>query len=436
MTKRLKVLVLAAATHPDEGSEPGLGWRWVEALSKFHDLWVITGEYRGNRDAIERRFREHQELIDHLEIFYIPWFVPRKRWLSNFCLRLWYPLYYRYYRQWHQEAYQLAKRLHQEVGFDLVHQLNMTGYREPGYLWKLDAPFVWGPVGGTHNVPLRFASVIGFRETLYHLAKRMVNHFQLRHHRRVHAALARANGFITVTPGERETFLRVTGKDSVVIGVNRAIPPRKRLMGKDDITSRPLQLIWSGIHQSRKALPLALQALAMHRGMCEFHLHVLGEGRMTQTWKQMAQKLQLDKYCTWHGLVEHKQAVNLLGKGDVLVFTSLGESTPSVVLESLSVGVPVICLDHCGMAEVVTPDCGVKIPVTTPKNVIIDLAETIYRLAKNPDEVHLLSEGALKRAREYSWDSGVQPMLKVYQHAIIDWQRRKIKAGKARSDRL
>jgi hypothetical protein len=28
--------------------------------------------------------------------------------------------------------------------------LNMIGYREPGYLWKLNVPFVWGPMGGTN----------------------------------------------------------------------------------------------------------------------------------------------------------------------------------------------------------------------------------------------------------------------------------------------
>lgn len=423
LEKRLKVLVIAAATHPDEGSEPGLGWKWVEALAAFHDLWVITGKYRNNSEAIERRFQEFPELRDRLKIFYIPWFVPRKNPVSQFFLRIWYPLYYRYYRQWQRQAFEVARKLYQENQFDLLHQLNMTGYREPGYLWKLDAPFVWGPVGGTHNVPIRFASVLGLRETLYHLGKRIVNYLQLRYHRRVIVALKRADGFITVTPRERETFLQVTGKGSVVIGVNRAISTQKQLSAKRNTTcEKPIQLIWSGVHQSRKALPLALRALALLRGACEFHLHVLGDGKMTQAWKQLANKLDLNKHCTWHGWLAHKEAVSLLGKGDVFVFTSLGESTPSVILESLSVGVPVICLDHCGMAEVVTPHCGVKIPVTTPKRVIVDLADTIYRLAKNPDEVRLLSEGALIRAREYSWDCGVQEMLKVYQQAVAHWQ--------------
>jgi len=42
--RRLKVLVGAYACSPNGGSEPGIGWGWVEAISKYHDLWVLTGD--------------------------------------------------------------------------------------------------------------------------------------------------------------------------------------------------------------------------------------------------------------------------------------------------------------------------------------------------------------------------------------------------------
>jgi hypothetical protein len=70
--RRLKVLVIAAAVHPEKGSEPGLGWGWVEALSKYHNLWVITGEREGNREAIERRFDEVPDLRTRLKVYFIP----------------------------------------------------------------------------------------------------------------------------------------------------------------------------------------------------------------------------------------------------------------------------------------------------------------------------------------------------------------------------
>ncbi len=45
------------------------------------------------------------------------------------------------------------------------------------------------------------------------------------------------------------------------------------------------------------------------------------------------------------------------------VITSLKDLTSTVLLEALAQGVPVICPDHCGFADVVTGECGLKIPM-------------------------------------------------------------------------
>ena len=42
-SRRLKVLVGAYACSPSRGSEYGVGWGWAEAISKYHDLWILTG---------------------------------------------------------------------------------------------------------------------------------------------------------------------------------------------------------------------------------------------------------------------------------------------------------------------------------------------------------------------------------------------------------
>jgi len=302
----------------------------------------------------------------------------------------------------------------------------MIGYREPGFLWKLDAPFVWGPVGGTADVPLRFAPILGVRQSFYHLARNTVNAYQLRHDWRVQAALARADGFVTAASDTRGAFLRIAGKDSVLIcataidtgGIAAESVPRYA-------PGRPLNLVWSGLHYSRKALPLALGALALLPAKLSWHLDIIGKGPMTSSWRRLAEKLGVDERCRWHGwLPEHSDVINIISKADVFVFPSLQEGSPTVVMEALSKGVPVICLDHCGMADVVTEDCGIKIPVSTPERVMRDIAAAIERLAGDPDEVRRLSRGALERARQYSWENCAREMLKVYERAIRHWEEK------------
>ncbi len=182
---RLKVLVSVHACGPGLGSEPGLGWGWVQALSQYHDLWVITEKDRFQAST-QAELARHPQLRQRLHFQYLR--KVRKPRLQRICP----PLYYRLYRAWQFEAMKLATKLHREVGFDLVHQLNFTGYWEPGYLWQLPLPFVWGPTGGFHQLPWRFLPSLGVRGGSYHLVKNVVNAAHLRFAPRPRAAARRA----------------------------------------------------------------------------------------------------------------------------------------------------------------------------------------------------------------------------------------------------
>jgi glycosyltransferase involved in cell wall biosynthesis len=417
--RRLKVLIVAAAAHPEKGSEPGLGWGWVEALSNYHDLWVITGEREGNREAIERRFDELPGLRERLKVHFIP------RPDGPRIERIIPLLYYRCYRKWHEQSYRLANELHREIHFDLVHQLNMTGYREPGYLWKFDLPFVWGPVGGTANVPLRFASILGMQQFLYHAAKITVNELQLRFHGRVKQAISRCDGFVTSTTDTHDKFLRVLGKDSIMINDNGPPLTRPAFRRRNvNVSKRPLRFAWSGLHISRKALPIVLKALALLPSSIKWQIDILGHGAMTARWKKMACNLRISERCSWHGWVDKNEAIDIVSSADLFLFPSLHESTPAVIFEAMAYGIPVICLDHCGQSDVITEECGIKIPVTSCQQVIKGFAQAIHHLAINPQERKRLAEGALKRVGEFSWARKAQAMVSVYETAIRHWGER------------
>jgi len=54
-------------------------------------------------------------------------------------------------------------------------------------------------------------------------------------------------------------------------------------------------------------------------------------------------------------------------------------------------------MDHQGVRDIVTDDCGIKIPVTSSKIVATALAAEITSLAKAPERYQSLSAGALLR---------------------------------------
>jgi len=409
MSARLRVLVSAYACSPIQGSEPGMGWGFVEAISKYHDLWVMT-EKEKFESEIEAELEERPQLRDSIRFYYI--LKTRHRTLR----KIWPPSYYWFYKAWQKKAFTLAAKLHKEVGFDIIHQLNMVGFREPGYLWKLDAPFVWGPIGGMGILPWRFLRELGLYGFFYHLGKNAINVFQTRYSRRPRKAASKAKALIVATPETRDAVEKTWGRESEMIcevGAPSRIVSQYSLR-KD---TEPMKLVWSGLHESRKALNLLLNALSSLPGEVKWSLDVLGQGPRTQAWRERADKLGIARRCNFHGWVSRDKAVSVVADSHLFIITSLADLTSTVLLEALSQGIPVICLDHCGFSNVVTEDCGIKIPVESPKQVTTDIALAIKSVWSDETYRRKLARGALQRAKDFSWDNQVKRLNRIYQRA-------------------
>lgn len=178
--RRPRVLYLAYVCAPGWGSEPGIGWNRAVEMSKYCDVWVVCEE-GSCRPWIESYFAAHPA-NPHLHFIYVP-LQRSEQWLYRLPSGL-----YAAYHLWHRRAYRAACQLHAEVGFDLTHQVTFGGYREPSDLWKLDVPFVWGPVGGTQNYPWQFLSGAGAIGSATEVLRNLINLTQLRFSSRVRKA--------------------------------------------------------------------------------------------------------------------------------------------------------------------------------------------------------------------------------------------------------
>ncbi len=416
--RRLNVLAVAAAVHPDRGSEPGMGWGWIRALAKRHDVWAIAGLRGNNRACVERELRKEPDLEEHLRLSWVPFDKP-----SPLTGRI--PLlYYRHYHRWHENAFAAARNLAETVPFDVAHQVNMIGYREPGLLHQLDLPFVWGPIGGGGSMPLRFWPTLGVRGTLYYLAYNAANRWQMLTNRRVRTAAARADAIVAATSDMRHGIRSCWGRESEV--VTETFPDENAFQHRRIHTRRdgPLRIVWSGLHVPRKALPLLLHGLARVPGTRPVEVDILGDGPMREAWQKLAGHLGIDRRCRWHGWMDRSRALDIMQRADVMAITSLRDATSSVLLEALSLGQPVICLDHCGFSDVVDESSGIKIPVTSPRKVAAEIGEAIRRLGREPGLLERLSAGAIRRGKELAWPARVEAMTRQYYQAIIRYQRK------------
>lgn len=428
MTRRFKVLVSAYACNPYQGSEEGVGWSWVKAIAKYHYLNIITAEY--HRKDIEKFSLEAPDLVSHIRFHYIrykPWhYRPTKGWLfiEGSPLK---PIMNYAYRFWQRDAYQLATKLHRENNFDLVHQLTYVGFRFPGHLWKLDIPFVWGPIGGLENTPWHFLPILGINGCVYYAGRNIINSLHKRLLSGPKKAFRKARGgIIAATEGIRREIRQWYGEDSQVI-CEIGPPPDVASVYSLRKPGEPLKLSWSGLHLPGKALPILLRAVAKLSVGIGWQLDILGQGPCTRRWQREAEKLDIDSKCKWHGQLPRDRAVAIMHDSHIFVITSMKDLTSTVLLEALSQGVPVICPDHCGFSDAVTQDCGIKVPVETPRQFVSDLVSAIKRLANDETERRRLAKGGLERIKDFTWEKKAKMVDLIYRKAVEKKKSKMIK---------
>lgn len=411
MRERLRVLILAYACSPDKGSEPGVGWGYVSALARRHDLWVIVEEEKFRGD-IESFLGRNPSVASSVRFVFLR--KERNRWLR----RVWPPSYYWYYRSWHRRALVLARELHEREHFDLVHQLTMVGFREPGYLWQMGVPFVWGPVGGMGLFPWQFLLQMDLKGAVYYTGYNLYNLWQMHMLRRPRlAARAAGVGLIAATRENADAALRLWGVHAHVLAeVGLPAPPREIAVIRRP--GEPLRLIWSGQHILRKALPLALQALRKLPRDVSWTLHVLGHGPLTSGWRKLAGQMGLDAQVQFHGWLARDQALAVMAGGHAALITSLRDLTSTVTVEALALGLPIVCPDHCGFADAVDETCGIRVPMGRPSEMVQGFSEAIEILACDERRRLSLAEGALRRARDFGWERKAEMVDKIYLQAI------------------
>jgi len=404
-----RVLVIAVACSPAKGSEAGVGWNRAVQTARFFPTWVVTEEGK-SRDEINEYLRENGP-IKNLH------FV----WVSNGIvgafLRKFRWTYYLSYHLWHRRVFREIQTLHRQHDFDLVHQLTYCGFREPGLSWKLPIPFVWGPIGGTQNFPWRFLTSIDVRGALSEFTRSVINQVQLLFSRSPRLAIRRSAALLAANSSVQSDCSKYFGIEPEVrieIGTTKVEACGRPLRD----LNQPFRMLWSGELRTRKALPLLLHAIQRIKDKSRVEVRVLGQGPCEARWKRIANKLGIAEQVRFLGFLPHATTVAQLQWADAFVFTSLRDTTGTVVLEALSQGLPIICLNHQGTRDLIDESNGIKVDVTTPEQVITNLANAITQLSESPEKCEELSRGAIERAREFTWDRQGEHMANVYRRVI------------------
>ncbi|GGY15592.1 glycosyltransferase family 4 protein [Paludibacterium paludis] len=393
----MKILLSVFACSPEWGSEPGVGWRWALALAGKHDVTVITHAYF--KQQIDKVSMPDGQPLPCFRYVDLDVFGLHPHRLLNSRL---------YYMLWQLKAAWSARRW---IGdFDLVHHLTWGTYRFPSFMGLLGKPFINGPLGGGERSPARLWMRLPLRERAFEFARSALIELS-RFDPFVWLNMKSSDLIFCKTDETRDAlpwFARGKARVATEIGV---MPGQQWGAAKDYTGRERFTLFYAGRLIGLKGVHLIIRALAelRHRHGLDVDLSIAGDGPMHSYLVDLAISLGVGDSVKFLGKVPRDALLTLYRDMDLFVFPSFHDSSGNVILESMSAGLPVVCLDLGGPKHFLDDDSGVVVPAkgVSEATVVGRLVEAISELLTSPGTLSALSAGALRRCDAFTWEKQV-----------------------------
>ena len=422
---RLRVLINSYTCCPDMGSEPGMGWHWITSLAHYCECYVVSeGEFR---PQVEQWMTQpaNAATAEHMHFYWLPIGGDDAQKCSRIRQMCWNQgdwRFYYYYRKWQKRVADGAREIidvqnKQGEPIHILHQLNMIGFREPGYLWQVskekNVPFVWGPVGGMKMFPLAYAS--SWKQKCFNWLKNQLTITQLKYSIRVKRAVQQSKAVIASIPDSQKAISKYYGCDSIIIPETGCEAPLIRQVGAN---LHGFSVLWVGKFDYRKRLDIAISAISATKNK-NISLTICGSGNQKQieAARKLVRELNIEDQVSFAGLKKNSEVKSEMLRADILLFTSVSEDTSTVVMEAISAQLPVVCFDCC-MAAVINDRVGIKVPLSTPRNSIADIAETLNQLYINEGLLMQMRQNCLTRASELSWGNKANQIVRLYRTLV------------------
>ena len=446
----LRVLIVAEHASLKFGGEAALPLHYFRVLrQRGINTWLVVHER--TREELQSLFKSDRDRIYfvsdtfwHCFVWQCSQILPKR--LADFT----FGLVLRMMTQIDQ--HRIAKKIVQEQQIDIIHQPILVSPKEPSMIFHMGVPVVIGPMNGGMKSPPAFR----------HRESRYVN-------LSVEIGRLFANSFNTLIPGKRKatTLLvanqrtkealpkGVSGKIIEIVenGVDLSIWKPKSTnsglglenLGKEiktqhsaSKTRKPIRFIFVGRLVKWKAVDLLILAFKQVWEQIPVELEIIGDGHEKSALEALAKelgliKLQKTKSATqdlssepqkraavnFTGFLSQTDCAKRLQQADVMVLPSLYECGGAVVLEAMTMGIPVIATNWGGPADYLDESCGILVEPTGRDFFINGLANAMVKMAKSPELRQAMGKAGRQRILDYfDWEVKVDTMLEIYQEAI------------------
>lgn len=361
----MRVLISSYVCQRGFGSEPEVGYNYVRAAARRHDVTVLTHEIYvdGLREAIADGGLPEVEIVS----------FPTAEWTRKRLGK--HGIGHVDYLLWQRQA--KAWALAHGHRFDVAHHATYgSDWLPAGVLALRDTPVVWGSVGGISPVPWRLVRYLSAKgilgESVREVGTRAVRRAILRDLRGARALVIARN---------RETveFFSARGLQVVLDPQVVALDP------PEDVpvpvrTDGPRRALFVSKLVPWKGPLLAVAAIA--EAAPDWQLEFFGLGPAEDRVRRFAAKLGVTDRVILHGRVPKADVLQAFREADALLFPAVHDSSPMPVAEAAWAGCPVVCLDMAGPAVLIEGTPGVAVPAD--RHAPRALAAALERVERHP----------------------------------------------------
>lgn len=160
--------------------------------------------------------------------------------------------------------------------------------------------------------------------------------------------------FHATSEQEKAEILEIIKPKGISIIHNLIQSSPNEIVGKQHQADGVFNLIFLSRIEEKKGLALLFEALALVNFKYRLTIAGSGEENYIDSLKLKAQKLKLTNKIQWLGQISNHNKYQLLADNDLMVLTSYNENFANVVVESLSVGTPVLVSNRVGLSDYIS----------------------------------------------------------------------------------
>ncbi|NIR71120.1 glycosyltransferase family 4 protein [candidate division KSB1 bacterium] len=178
------------------------------------------------------------------------------------------------------------------------------------------------------------------------------------------------------------------------------------------LPAEKLVVLFVGSIRYRKGLDILLQALSGMNTLSRLQLIVIGEGQEEEKLK--SEYAHLNAHVTWTGAKPNHELPQWYAAADAFVLPSRSEGTPTVILEAMGSGTPVVATRVGGIPELIND--GINGLLFGSEN-IEQLQECLMHLF-DPALRERIAKQALSDVYEHSLERQIEKTVAIYRSVI------------------